>query len=996
MKKIILILITFSTFINSNAATFTVTNTNDAGAGSLRQAITSANASPLDADNIIFNIPVSDPNYSATTGVYTITLSSLLPYITSVSVSVDGTTQPGNTNPNGPEICLKSTTNLLFGLCFPLSGGIAKGMIINGFQIGVLITKYGMYPSGSCLVSDCYLGVNHNGTIAIPNDIGVACYGGVAENTISNNLISGNTTAGVGLRSSNSNIVQGNKIGTDRTGMIRIPNYYGVAIDSSASNTVGGTIISQRNLISGNTYAGVAINTNISHNNIIKGNYIGVNINAITSADTICNYYGIAINESYNNIIGGSATGERNIISGNTDAGIAILGLASTANSIKGNFIGTNSGGTDSIANGNGILLSGANNTIIGGSAIGEKNVISGNHLSGITMAYFGTRNNVVKGNYIGTDKTGMNALSNHTGIYIFSNANSNIVGGPATGERNIISANYEMGISMEAADSNIVKGNYIGPDSTGLNTFKFSNDTLIQGNGLYFNSNASHNIAGGNNAGEGNIISGNRVYGLIYYGNSPYNSCIGNYIGVDKTGNNKMPNATGICVDGGASHNPIVNNVLSGNVAYGIFIVTTGTYYNELRGNKIGTNAAGTDSVPNQIGVILGGGTKYNVIGGTTVADRNIISGNRFNGIEVADSSTMYNNIIGNYIGTNTAGNAAIPNHNGIGFATLPSKNNIENNLISGNKYIGILLYERSDSNTVYHNKIGTASDGTSPLGNGAAGIVIDINSKYNKIGEPGRGNIIAFNDTAGIVLNNTNTVFNTLSANTVYGNPLIGIDLFPFGVNPNDAGDTDNGCNGLMNYPVITSVMTDNTTTIISGTIDYSINGGPTGIKIELFKSDNANMLAHGDATEYLGYAIADASGNWNFTTNTLNFSDNVTATATDLIGNTSEFAQNAAVVLKIENNLISDKNLNISIFPNPASSQIQVKMPYTEKKEVSITLYNINGKKMKEIITTESTTCGETIIDINDLENGLYGINIIGENINYMQKFVKMSEP
>ncbi len=113
MKKLTFITVILMMTINLFAATFTVTNTNDAGAGSLRQAITSANGNPMDADNIVFNIPTTDPNYSATTGVYTITLTSLLPYITSISVTVDGTSQPGNTNPNGPEICLKSTTNLL-------------------------------------------------------------------------------------------------------------------------------------------------------------------------------------------------------------------------------------------------------------------------------------------------------------------------------------------------------------------------------------------------------------------------------------------------------------------------------------------------------------------------------------------------------------------------------------------------------------------------------------------------------------------------------------------------------------------------------------------------------------------------------------------------------------------------------------------------------------------------------------------------------------------
>jgi len=987
MKTVLLSLAFLVACVTMQGATFTVTNTNDSGAGSLREAITSANANPMDADNITFNIPTSDPNYNATTGVYTITLASQLPYIISMSVSVDGTTQPGNTNPNGPEICLTNTSNFQVGLCFPLSGGIVKGLIINGFQMGILITVYGTYPSGSCQVSDCYIGVNYDGTTASPNDIGIACYGAASGSTFQNNLVSGNNLTGIGIRSSNSNTITGNLIGTDRTGMQRIPNYYGVAIDSASSNTIGGTQVSERNIISGNSYAGIAINTNLSSNNIIRGNYIGTNINAITNSDTISNFYGIAINESPGNIIGGNTAGYRNIISGNTDAGIAIMGSSASANTIVGNYIGTNADGTDSIANSNGILLSGANSTFIGGNSAGTRNIISGNHLAGIAMAYSGTRNNTVLGNFIGTDKTGMSPLSNHTGVYIFSNANSNIVGGSSAADRNIISANYEMGICMEASDSNIVQGNYIGPDSTGLGTFKFSNDTLIQGNGLYFNSNAAHNIAGGTNPSEGNVISGNRVYGLIYYGNSPYNSCIGNYIGVDKTGNAKLPNTTGICVDGGANHNPIKNNVLSGNLAYGIFIVTTGTYYNELKGNMIGTNAAGTDSVPNQIGVILGGGTKYNTIGGTAAADRNIISGNYFDGIEVADNGTMYNNIIGNYIGTNVNGDAAIPNYNGIGIATLPSKNNIENNVVSGNQYIGIILYEHSDSNTVYGNKVGLAADGITALGNGGAGVVIDINSRYNKIGESGNGNIIAYNDTAGIVVADDSSKYNTFSANVVYGNSLMGIDLYPFGVNNNDAGDTDSGCNDLMNFPDITEAIYDGGSAIthIHGTMDNNVNGGPSNIIIELFKSDNANMFNHGDATEYLGYTTPDGSGNWGFTTPNLSPSDYVTATATDTLGNTSEFSLNSSIIVSIKQE--TSKNQSISIYPNPAGEMTTVSGLSANDKLI---ITDCTGR----IIYNQECNSTETEINLNDFPSGVYILNILSDNKAVVkQKLIKL---
>ncbi len=608
-------------FIKTNAATWTVTNTSDAGAGSLRQAITSANSNPMDADNIVFNIPTSDPNYNATTGVYTITLASLLPTVNSVSVSIDGTTQPGSSNPYGPEICINSTTNLYYALCFPFSGGVVKSLIINGFQNGIVLTTYSTYPSGSCTISNCYIGVNHDGSAAISNGNGIVLYDGVANNTISNNLISGNTTAGLLVQRSNGNIIQGNKIGCDRTGMFAISNYYGVAIDSSASNTIGGNTSAESNIISGNAYAGIGINSNISYNNSIKGNYIGININGAARTDTIPNYYGIAINDSYNNTIGGSTAGERNIISGNPGGGISIDGSNAINNIIKGNYIGTNVAGTDSIPNSNGILLSGVSKNIIGGSNTGEGNLISGNTAAGIVMVYIGTRLNTVIGNYIGTNYQGNQILSNYTGIYIKSNANNNTIGGSATGDRNIISGNIAMGVCVESADSNVVKGNYIGPDVTGLNTLRLSNDTLVQQNGLYFNAYSQYNIAGGYAAGEGNVISGNRMYGHTLYGNASYNYTIGNYIGVDATGNHAMPNATGICVDGSANHNPIINNVLSGNHSYGLFIVTTGSDYNVLKGNKIGTNAAGTDTVPNQSGLLIGGGTKYDTIGGTSAA---------------------------------------------------------------------------------------------------------------------------------------------------------------------------------------------------------------------------------------------------------------------------------------------------------------------------------------------------------------------------------------
>ncbi|MBI4648773.1 MAG: hypothetical protein HY738_19840 [Bacteroidia bacterium] len=69
-----------------NSTVFTVSNTNDSGAGSLREAITFANYTPGSSHTIVFNIPVTDPGYSATSGVWTIHLQFALPYITKSNI----------------------------------------------------------------------------------------------------------------------------------------------------------------------------------------------------------------------------------------------------------------------------------------------------------------------------------------------------------------------------------------------------------------------------------------------------------------------------------------------------------------------------------------------------------------------------------------------------------------------------------------------------------------------------------------------------------------------------------------------------------------------------------------------------------------------------------------------------------------------------------------------------------------------------------------------
>jgi len=131
MKRILFIfLIILPSIIR--AATYTVTNTNDAGAGSFRQAITDAN-SAFGPDNITFNIPVSDLNYNLVTGVWTIAPLTDLPMITGGYTNIDASTQTanqGNTNPYGPEICLDGNSALTYAFRIVSPNNTVKGFII--------------------------------------------------------------------------------------------------------------------------------------------------------------------------------------------------------------------------------------------------------------------------------------------------------------------------------------------------------------------------------------------------------------------------------------------------------------------------------------------------------------------------------------------------------------------------------------------------------------------------------------------------------------------------------------------------------------------------------------------------------------------------------------------------------------------------------------------------------------------------------------------------
>jgi parallel beta-helix repeat protein len=647
--------------------------------------------------------------------------------------------------------------------------------------------------------------------------------------------------------------------------------------------------------------------------------------------------------------------------------GIIIYGEYAQNNFVTDCYIGADPSGKYRFPNTTGIYLSKAKNTII------ENNLISGNRDAAIVLNGKGTANNQIRGNKIGVDSSGKQILYNNKGIVMKSLANGNMIGGASLSDRNIISGNLEIGIYIEACDSNLVIGNLIGTDITGKNKVA-SGDTLIQGNGIEFNTVASHNRLGGSNPGERNVISGNKVYGVVYYGNCNNNTTEGNFIGTDISGTIPLPNATGVCLDCGSNHNRIFGNLISGNQNYGIFFVTRATSFNTCSGNIIGLNISGTDTVPNEIGLVIGTGSSHNLIGGETAEERNTISGNRQSGIMVTNHLTVNNMIKGNFIGTDLSGNSGLGNEYGVMMTTFSSHTTIEKNLISGNHSDGVILYEHADSNLITNNAIGTTFSGDFP-GNGGNGIVIYQESCNNRIGGIGNGNTIANNGGNGILVIDNGSFNNRISANSIFSNGKAGIELMPEGVNPIDTLLNRNGPNKCMNYPVIQQALfgAGLNSTGISGKI---CSRHPEKTVIEIFKAiPDSNRF--GEGAEFLGIATPDSSGSWSVSIAGLNTSDIITSTATDENGNTSEFSQNISVVTGINEEQAILRSLQV--FPNPVKGCCTISFELSKRRQMDWLICTIKGDEIisGQVISSGKFSyqwCGQTMNGINS-SDGIY---------------------
>ncbi len=733
---------------STEASTYTVLNTDDAGAGSFRQAIINANANAGE-DTIDFDNSVD-------AGTITL-LSELESARSDEELNIDASMLA-----TGITVIGSDADN--YGVVYLLGGGSIKGMNIQG-------------PGGGCLVIDketviggtgardgnkfdgCVRGVSveyNTGTITFYGNT----FGSIEGNTTSGlsgigcaNMIVGGSGAGernvfynseTQIRFGNCSdvTIKGNYIGLDLDGVTdQGGTMHGILSEGTNTDIViGGPLAGERNYIAGNDNVGIVMSTGTT--SVIQGNYVGTN-----AAGTAAVGMGGGIYCASNCTIGGTDAGEGNLIGGAADRGISISG-STGGTVIQGNYIGLNSAGDATIPNLIGIYVENSINVLIGGTDASARNFIAGNTGGGVTLqgAWGPVTGNVIQMNYIGTNVDGDADLGNGAnGIEIVSGASNNTVGGAGYG--NLISGNTQHGVSVANGTDNLIQGNFIGTSADGLAAIGNA------GWGIYY---GGTGLIGGTGLGEGNLISGSGDAGIFANGTEVIIE--GNLIGTDATGNAAIPNAgAGVqlegcnsCTVGGLTS--ASRNIISGNSSYGVKVqgAFSDTNDNSIIGNYIGTNITGNADLGNgDRGVYVCNGPENTIIG---VADSgNVISGNGADGIWLEiDQGTSVN---GNIVGLAADGLTAMANVgsgirlNDSNDATIGTANTpAAINFIASNGEHGIWIDNTSTGATIVNNTIGYNTADVQRL-NTENAIYINNASNTNTIGgtATGTGNTLA-----------------------------------------------------------------------------------------------------------------------------------------------------------------------------------------------------------------------------------------------------------
>ncbi len=662
-----------------------------------------------------------------------------------------------------------------------------------------------------------------------------------AGSTVKGMVINRFTGDGIELDHSDAGVIQGCGIGVDliTRSLDQGNGEAGVRINNAQTCTVGGFAAAARNIISGNN-EGVRIDGFDARGNVVAGNYIGTTLNGAAALGN--SNSGVNITAGSFNFIGGDTASARNVISAN-NIGIRIITLAATGNQIRGNFIGTDAGGTADLGNTtHGISINLATGTQIGGLAPPggpPGNVISGNNAGGVYLD--DADDTVILGNIIGLNAAGTGDLGNgNEGIDVDLLSSPGmvdglVIGGATDGARNLISGNGGDGIEIREASGAIIQGNYIGMDSTGDNAIGNG------GSGIYLRFSVDCQIGGSEGVhqifsmGASNLISGNDDDGIEIAGSGSSGHRVqGNFIGVNRNKRLRRPNggagvyfrnaAPGGLIGGyAATPGTGVGNVIAANAQWGIQIEGLRAAGIRIGGNIVGDHYDSTEDVGNSVGGILINGAPGCIIGGPIiyatgppdipagdVAENlgpNMICGNLGSGIEIRGPESSGTVVQGNTIGADDflsppngrRGNAdagvLIENASG---NLIGGAGEGEGNTISGNGGSGIIIHSMgATDNRVEGNRIGLYRLEDVALGNDGSGI--DINSAPdNSIGgtSPGAGNVISAN-ADGLFI-----VGSPASGNLIQGN-LIGTDstgaIIDVDDNPANGNELGNRTNGV-----------------------------------------------------------------------------------------------------------------------------------------------------------------------------------------------------
>ena len=282
-------------------------------------------------------------------------------------------------------------------------------------------------------------------------------------------MISGNLDSGIYLEGNASNErIEGNFIGIDATGRNALPNGNGVVVTGPGGNMIGGTSPAARNVISGNSGSGISIAAGSAGNTVI-GNFIGTDF---SGEHTTANAVGITIDSASGNVIGGSAPGDANVISGNNSIGVQISNSTATGNRVVGNLIGVDAAGTAVLTSPDattglpiGILIDDSPGNTIGATESAGGNVIAGFGV-GIDISGFDATGNLVEHEQIGTGQSEQQTIAGSIGIGVYINdVASNTVGGSIAGAGNTIVGYTTYGVFIygELAAHNVIQGNQIG-----------------------------------------------------------------------------------------------------------------------------------------------------------------------------------------------------------------------------------------------------------------------------------------------------------------------------------------------------------------------------------------------------------------------------------------------------------------------------------------------------------------------------------------------------